>query len=219
MAQETNLYTSKSIEVTPFGIDLDFFEPQSITSMFNEKDILIGTVKSLEETYGVEYLVRAFAILKKRYEKIPLKLLLVGGGSQESYLKNLVKELEIENSTVFTGKVYHDEVVLYHNMLSVFVAVSNRESFGVAVIEASACEKPVVVSRIGGLLEVVEDGVTGFIVEPRNPEQTALAIEKLIVNEPLRHQMGHAGRERVKNLFNWQDNVEQMISIYRRVLS
>lgn len=220
MAKETGLYTTKLVEVTPFGIDLDYFKPKLVKSFFTERDIIIGTVKTLEEKYGIEYLIRAFAILRDKHPNLPLKLLIVGGGSQEEYLKELAQELGIASATVFTGRIPYDKVVEYHNMLSVSVSVSvsDSESFGVAVIEASACEKPVVVARVGGLPEVVEDGVTGFIVEPRNPEQTAMAIENLVVNQELRRRMGQEGRNRVRKLFNWQNNVEQMVNIYQKVL-
>jgi len=84
---------------------------------------------------------------------------------------------------IFTGKVPYNEVPKYQNMLTISVSVSDSESFGVAILEASACEKPVVVSNVGGLTEVVEDGVTGIIVPPRNPEKTAEAIEKLLLDK------------------------------------
>lgn len=219
MAKETNLYTDKEIEVTPFGIDMEQFKPMDIESLFDKNDIVIGTVKTLEEKYGIEYLIRAFKIVSDKYQKLPLKLLIVGGGSLESSLKSLVKELKIEDKTVFTGKVPFTDVPKYHNMLSVSVSVSvsNSESFGVAIIEASSCGKPVVVSNVGGLPEVVEDGVSGFVVPPRDPKATAEAIEKFVLDESLREQIGQNGRERVKRLYNWDDNVKQMIRIYEEL--
>jgi glycosyltransferase involved in cell wall biosynthesis len=218
MAIETKLYTEKEIEVTPFGIDMQQFKPMDIKSLFDKDDIIIGTVKTLEEKYGIEYLIRAFKIVSNKYYNLPLKLLIVGGGSLEKHLKKLSKELNIENKTVFTGKVPFIDVPKYHNMLSVFVSVSNSESFGVAIIEASSCGKPVVVSNVGGLPEVVEDGITGIVVPPRDPDMTAQAIERLVVDRNLRTQMGNAGRERVRRLYNWDDNVKQMIKIYNEVL-
>lgn len=219
MALETKKYTDKEIEVTPFGIDTQVFRPKKVDSLFDKNDIVIGTVKTLEEKYGIEYLIRAFAIVKKKYRELPLKLLIVGGGSLEKYLKNLVKDLEIDADTVFTGAVSHNLVPKYDNMLSVSVSVSvsNSESFGVAVIEASACGKPVVVSNVGGLPEVVEDGVTGIVVPPRDYESTATAIEKLILANALRESMGEAGRERVAKLYDWNENVEHMFRIYEKI--
>jgi L-malate glycosyltransferase len=220
MAREINKYTRQEIEVTPFGIDLDIFGPQAGSSLFDPGDIVIGTIKGLEEQYGVEYLIRAFKLLRDKYQSLPLKLLIVGGGSLERRLKMLVKELNLENDTVFTGRVNFDTVPHYHNVLAVYVALSviDSESFGVAVIEASACGKPVVVSDVGGLPEVVENGVTGFVVPARNAEKAAEAIERLIFDRDLRIKMGQAGRDRVKKLYNWADNVRQMINIYEHVL-
>ena len=219
MAQETSLYTNKNIEVTPFGIDMKRFKPMNVDSLFNKDDIVIGTVKTLEKKYGIEYLIRAFNIVSDRYPKLPLKLLIVGSGSLDKDLKKLTKQLNIENKTIFTGKVPFVDVPKYHNMLSVSVSVSNSESFGVAIIEASSCAKPVVVSDVGGLPEVVEDEVSGFIVPPRDVQKTAYAIEKLILDKDLRNKIGNSGRERVRKLYNWDDNVKQMINIYKDILN
>lgn len=218
MAKETSLYTNKDIEVTPFGIDMEQFKPMKVESLFDKDDIVIGTVKTLEDKYGIEYLMRAFKIVSDKYPTLPLRLLIVGGGSLEKHLKELAKGLNIEKRTLFTGKVPFTDVPKYHNMLSVSVSVSNSESFGVAIIEASSCGKPVVVSNVGGLPEVVEDGVSGFVVPPRNSQKTAEAIEKLVLDESLREQIGQNGRERVKRLYDWDDNVKQMIKIYEKLI-
>lgn len=218
MARETELYTHKNIEITPFGIDLEKFKPIHSESLFCNDDIVIGTVKALENIYGIEYLIKAFKIVSDKHTEFPLKLLIVGGGSLEKELKVLVKNLDLKEQTTFTGKVSFEDVPKYHNMLSISVSVSNNESFGVAIIEASACEKPVIVSDVGGLPEVVEDGISGIIVPPKNPEATANAIEKLILNKTLRTTLGKGGRARVKKLYNWDNNVQQMIQIYKDIL-
>lgn len=218
MARETALYTDKDIEVTPFGIDLDKFKPMVVESLFDEKDIVIGTIKSLEPEYGIEFLIKAFKIVFEKNKNLSLKLLIVGGGSLEKELKQLVADLGLSKHTVFTGRVPYEDIPRYHNMIDVPVFVSNSESFGVAVIEASACEKPVVVSDVGGLPEVVENNVTGIVVPPKNERETAKAIEKLVLDKLLREKMGKAGRERVKKLYNWENNVKQMIDIYKGVL-
>ncbi|MCR4942155.1 MAG: glycosyltransferase [Campylobacter sp.] len=219
MARQTKLYTPKDITVTPFGIDLNSFKPMHTKNeLFDENDIVIGTIKTLEEKYGIEYLIKAFKILVDKFPNLPLKLLIVGGGSLEKSLKNLALELNLNDKVTFTGAVPYEQVIKYHNMLSVSVSISDSESFGVAIIEASACEKPVVVSSVGGLPEVVQDGVTGIVVPPKNPQQTAQAIEKIIMDKNLMSQMGKDGRIRVKNLYNWDENLAQMIDIYKGLI-
>jgi L-malate glycosyltransferase len=219
MATEIAKYTTNQVYVTPFGVDLEQFHPRKVESIFGHDDIVIGTVKTLEKKYGVEFLLRAFSLLRNKHARLPLKLLIVGGGSQEAFLKRLACELGISNDTVFAGAVSHAEVPRYQNMLSISVSLSvmDSESFGVAVIEASACGKPVVVTDVGGLPEVVENGVTGFVVEPRNPMQAADAIETLVLDKLLCKRMGEAGLKRVRNLYDWNNNVSTMLDIYNRV--
>jgi len=219
MAKEAGLYTDKPIEVTPFGVDLQAFSPRQTASLFSPNDIVIGTIKALEKPYGIEYLIQAFKLLNDKQPNLPLKLLIVGSGSLETDLKALVASLLLNDKTVFTGYAPPQDVPLYQNMLSVYVAVSISESFGVAVLEASACAKPVVVSNVGGLPEVVEDEVTGIIVPPKDIQATAAALERLILDPQLATKMGNAGRERVKRLYSWDNNVNQMIEIYKDLIN
>ena len=220
MAKETALYTDKKIEVTPFGVNMQQFQPKKVNTLFEEKDIVIGTIKTLEEKYGIRYLIQAFKILVDKYSEFPLKLLIVGGGSLKEDFQKLVVELHLNDSVIFVGKIPFDEVPHYHNMLNIYVALSveDGESFGVAIVEASACGNPVVVSDVGGLPEVVEDSVTGIVVPPKNAQAAADAIEKLILDRELREKMGRSGVERVKKLYNWNDNVKQMMGIYKEML-
>jgi glycosyltransferase involved in cell wall biosynthesis len=104
-------------------------------------------------------------------------------------------------------------------MIDVFVNVSRNESFGVSVIESSACMKPVVVSDVGGLPEVVIEGETGFHVPAEDAEQTAKAIDRLVNDPPLRKKMGEAGRIFVRENFSFAKNVSDTIRIYEQLLS
>jgi len=219
MKKETLLYTNKEISVVPFGIDLNVFKPMKVDSLFDEGSIVIGTVKTLEKKYGIEYLIKGFALLKNRIKSDNLKLLIVGGGSQEAYLKELVHTLNIDDMTIFTGRVPYKDVPKYQNMLSISVSVSvlDSESFGVAVLEASACEKPVIVANVGGLPEVVEDNITGIIVPKKDEKKTADAIEKLIVNQELLNKMGRQGRKHVGEFYSWENNLKTMIDVYKNI--
>lgn len=217
MSIETQKYIKTEIIVTPFGIDVDRFSPKQVDRIFKNNELIIGTVKSLKKKYGIEYLIKAFEIVKKKYSHIRMKLLIVGSGIEEIQLKNLVKKLKLENETLFTGYINQDEVQDYHNMLDISVSVSidNSESFGVAVLEASSCGKPVIVSNVGGLPEVVEDGKTGIVIEAMDVNSLAKALSFLIENPKVRTEMGNNGRIRVLQKYDWKDSVEQMITIYK----
>lgn len=218
MAKETEQYTKKKIIVTPFGIDTLQFRPELKTNSHQE-EIVIGTIKSLEEKYGIAYLIEAFSIVFHKHPGINLKLLIVGTGSLQKKLSDLAGALGIAGVTEFTGSIPFGEIVKYHNRLDIYVAVSvdPSESFGVAILEASACGKPVVVSNVGGLPEVVKDGITGIVVPVRNAGKAAEAIEKLLLDPGLRSRMGEQGRQHVKENYEWSDCVEQMIKIYEEL--
>ncbi|MFO0582483.1 MAG: glycosyltransferase [Anaeromyxobacter sp.] len=220
MAERTRRHTAREIGITPFGIDTEQFSPRPGASPFQPTDVVVGTVKTLDSIYGIDVLIRAFGLLKERLPGCPLKLLLVGEGPQEAALRRLARELGVDGDTVFAGRVEHRRVPEYQNMLSVSVSVSTgEESFGVAVLEASACGKPVVVSSVGGLPEVVVDGATGIVVPPRDPVRTADAIERLVRDPELRRRMGEAGRRRVLELYDWERSVDIMLGFYARVLA
>jgi glycosyltransferase involved in cell wall biosynthesis len=219
LANETVSFINKEIRVVPFGVDLNEFKPTSTRLNSEGKDIVIGTVKRLEKESGIDNLMKAFSILVNTNADLSLKLLIVGGGSMERWLKNYAVELEIEALTIFTRMIAHNKVPEYHNMMDIEVYLSNYESFGVSVVEASACENPVVVSNVGGLPEVVDDNVTGFIIPAKDPQNAADALRRLTSNKELRIKFGKAGRERVKRLFNWNNNVDEMIRLYDGVFN
>jgi L-malate glycosyltransferase len=219
MSAEISKYTDKKIEVTPFGVDLEKFYPCKELKLFDgDEDYIIGTIKGLEKQYGIEYLIEAFNLLRKRNEDKKIKLLIVGDGSLRSIILRKIEDSPYKNDILLTGKVKFADIHKYHNVLDIYIAISLSESFGVAVLEASACEKPVIVSNVGGLPEVVINEVTGFLVPAKDPVSTALKIEELIKNPELSMKMGKAGREFVNENYNWKKCVNQMMDIYNDLL-
>lgn len=106
MAEETKKYTDKNIVITPFGVDIDLFKP---VEAHDERYITIGTVKSLEEIYGIKYLIKAFYRASQNFDN--LKLIIAGSGSQLSFLQQLVKELNIEDKVNFMGQLDQSQVI------------------------------------------------------------------------------------------------------------
>ena len=221
MAKHSQAFTNKKILVTPGGIMLDKFKPlKRDTSIYNEEDIVIGTIKMMEKKYGSEDILDAFNIVKKKYPDKPLKLLMIGRGSMIDYLKAKANNYGIADSVRFTGLVPFDQVPKYHNMLDIYLAPSTNdsESFGVGILEASACGKPVIVSNIGGLPEVIIDQHTGFMVPPNSPVVLAEKVEKLVLDKELRMQYGNNGRKFVENEYDYDKILDYIISIYSLAL-
>lgn len=222
MAKETEQYLMKNQEIyiTPFGVDIEKFKNLNLEK--KENKIVIGIVKTLEPKYGIEYLIRAIKELEKiideeNLEKIEVKI--YGKGYLKESLENLAKELNIKEKIKFEGFILNSEVPKVINEMDIFVvpSVLDSESFGVAAVEAMACEVPVIVSDADGLKEVVVENETGFIIPKKDYKSIAENIEILIKDNELRKKLGRAGRKRVLELYDWDKNVENMIKIYEEI--
>ncbi len=217
LVKATNGYLPKgrSTHLTFFGVDMDQFRP---IDRPERKEITIGIIKMLEPKYGIECLIRAFSLVQRKIDH--LRLLIVGDGSLREKLEKLAGELDVSDRATFVGKIPHSLVPYWLAQMDVFVCSSIHESetFGVVVAEASAMETPVIASRIGGLPEVVQDGITGFLVPPANVEEMADKMERLASDSQLREKMGKAGREFIKQNYEWEKCVREMEAVYGGVL-
>lgn len=226
MAKQTQQFVDghKKIEITPFGVDLEKFNPSCFDKNTNAQTICIGTVKTLKHVYGIDILLKALSIvfsdIKNEFPEVSnqLNFRIVGGGTDMDELKKLAVELGIDHLTHFTGSVSHEDVPSELNRLDIYVALSRQESFGVAVVEAQAMGIPVVVSNVGGLPEVVQNGKTGFIVDSENPQQAANAIKKLILDTELRQAMSIEAKQFAHSNFSWQSCAENMSDVYHETL-
>ncbi|PMN67372.1 glycosyltransferase [Enterovibrio norvegicus] len=209
------------IYVTPFGVDTNLFCPSEKDVDSPNKKVSIGTVKLLHKKYGIDTLIKAFALAANRCNNTEVELTIVGSGPEEENLKALSRDLGISNLVQFKGYVENSLVPQILNEFDIYVALSrfDSESFGVAAIEANACSLPVIVSDVSGFKEVVVDGHTGLVVERDNPEDAANAICKLIENECLRAKMGNAGRKHVINDYSWEVSLSKMISVYDELIN
>lgn len=217
MKEETQKYTNKNIEVTPFGVDINRFAPRR-----TEKDeVVIGTIKTLEEKYGIQYLVKAFAQLKDRNPDMNLKLRIGGKGSQEDYLKGLCRDLKIYNDVTFLGFVNPDDVVKeFQNFdIAVFPSTLDSESFGVAAVEAESCGTPIVVSEVGGLMESTKPGITSLVAKKASVEDLRDKIDMLVKDKELRLKMGTAARKFVEDNYNLEDNFAYVDKLYKEIVS
>lgn len=212
---------AQKIAITPFGVDTMLFYPRP--ELRDQNILKIGTVKTLAPKYGIDTLIRAFHLLRSTLAKSDpplahrLRLGIAGSGPQQADLQALVNRLELNAMTEFVGQLPHATVPDYLNQLDIYVAASrlDSESFGVAVLEASACGLPVVVSRVGGLPEVVTDKISGYLVEKDQIEQFADILLKLVKNKVLRETLGQAGRELVLKNYTWHESIEILEEVYK----
>jgi len=215
LAKMTSSLTTKQQYQTNFGVDTETFKPQNRNGI-RDKRFIFGTVKSLYKNYGIDYLIKAAAIVNQ--ELSDWELWIGGEGTEKENLQDLAEQLQLSDKIKFLGQIPHSEVPLTLTDMDVFIVPSLEESFGVAAAEASACELPVICSNIGGLPEIVKDSRTGYVVEAEDAKAIAEKILHLYRNPELRRAMGKAGREFIKDRYEWQVNAEKMLTIYERAM-
>lgn len=206
--------TEKDVTVTPFGVDINLFKKDEQRTYSNKP--IIGIIKYLKPEYNIPLLIKAFAITREKAQVKPL-LHIYGSGPLKEEFVALCKELGIYDDVTFFETIPNQEVPKALNTMDIFVNSSNVESFGVNIVEAMACELPVVATPCPGPKEVIDNGVTGIVLKDWNPEELADELIKLVENPALREQYGKAGREKVLREYDWSKNVETLINVYHKV--
>ena len=217
----TETFQHERVFITPFGIDERVFSPCTKPEAL-QNQIVLGTVKTLKSKYGIDVLIQAFAKAWKTLGSPEnVKLEISGGGPDLAVLQNLANYLGVSKQLTFHGQVSHQDVPKMLNRLDVYCAFSrlDSESFGVAILEASSCEKPVVVSDADGPAEVTLDGVTGVVVPKEDIDASAKAMIRLVQDEMLRKKMGQAGRQHVLEHYTWDKSLDLMIEAYKETVA
>jgi glycosyltransferase involved in cell wall biosynthesis len=211
----------KKIAVVYNGIDLDKFNPfingTKIRQEFSllSSTPLVGIVGRLDNYKGHEYFIKA---ARKVIDAIPnTRFLIVGDGENRKKLESLKMKLGLNGHVIFTGN--RDDIAEIMAALDLFVLSSVSEGFGRSAVEAMACGKAVVASNVGGLSEVVEDGVTGKLIPSKNPDSLTMAILSLLEDNEKTRRMGHAGRQRAEKMFSLRENIMKTVRIYEQVIS
>ena len=147
---------------------------------------------------------------------INTRLVMVGDGSERTNVEHRARCLGVYDKCVFVGK--QPKIVDYLSAADVLLLPSEQESFGLAALEAMACEVPVIASRVGGVPEVVTDGDTGFLSEVGDVEKMAEDAARLLTDEKLRREMGKRARESALSRYRTDIIIPQYIEFYERVL-
>ena len=200
------------------GVDTSLFSPSSRRDKLgktNRTRFTILFVGALGVTKGVRYLLESMPIILK--EKRHVRLVIVGAGWLSNRFREQVRRMGLDHEVSFLGKLSHFELPNIYSESDLLVNPALFESFGKVLLEAMSCGKPVVATRVGGIPEVVQDGKTGLLVQPRDPEAIAQAVLRLLSDTDLRREMGTKGRRRVKRLFTWERSARELFRIYEGV--
>jgi L-malate glycosyltransferase len=174
---------------------------------------IVGNVAALVPHKGQKYLVDAAAIV---VQHVPdARFVVAGEGELRATLEHQVKHLGLEKHVILAG--FRPDILSVHKAFDIFVMSSLTEGLGTSVLDAMACGRAVVGTRAGGIPEVIEDGVTGILVPPRDPQAMADAIVSLLKDEALRLRMGRAGLSLANARFSAERMVQDTIRVYERV--
>ena len=212
----------KEIRIIPHGVDPIRFNPDVSGGVCRQKlgiaksEIVVLSVQRLDKRKDLESLL--YAIRRVVRENHSVKFLIVGKGKEKSNLVELARKLEILDRIVFLGFVDPEDLPEYYSVCDIFVLHSLYEQFGIVLVEAMACGKPVISTNVGAIPEVVENGRTGLLVEPKNPEHLAGAILKLADDAYLRKKMGVEGRQKVEREYDWDIIVDEYLEYYEQIL-
>ena len=204
---------SKLVHLPP-GVDLSRFTPAAKSVELQKKwgiedASVIVSIGRLVARKGSDQLIKAMPEVLKQFPKS--KLLLVGTGNYQKRLERLVRNLKVEESVIFTGRVDHDLLPDYFRLGDIFAAPCRSrygglevEGLGIVYLEASACGVPVIAGKSGGAPDAVLDGKTGLLVNGRDHREVSAALIKLLSDQPLRQKMGADGRVWMEQLWSWE---------------
>jgi PEP-CTERM/exosortase A-associated glycosyltransferase len=219
---------AEKITVIPNAVDIERFSyglkpDQALRSQLGlQNKIVLGFIGSFYAYEGLPLLLEA---LPKILEKQPeTRLLLVGGGPQEALIKQKVQELKLEKQVLFTGRIAHDQVQDYYNQVDIFVYPRLPMRLTDLVtplkpLEAMAQGRLVIASDVGGHIELIKEGHTGYLFEAGNAEALATTVLDLLNHREQWDKLRTAGRQYVERERNWAKSVSHYKNIYADLVS
>jgi glycosyltransferase involved in cell wall biosynthesis len=209
-----NIYNTE-IYIVPNGIDVENYKDTTIspTRKTGIKNILfVGNLYSIK---GVQYLISA---MKKIHDEMSdVRLILVGDGEERKRLEELSKQLNMQSYVQFVGKVPHEKVKIFMHQADIFVLPSLSEGLPIVILEAMACGLPIVASRVGGIPDLIKNGVHGYLVKAKMPDEIAEKILILLKDDQLRTEIARTNLELIKE-YSWTIIIFKLENIYLKIL-
>jgi D-inositol-3-phosphate glycosyltransferase len=218
------------IAMVPCGFAQQEFAPEGQACRaglgLGAEEFVVLQLGRLVPRKGIDNVIRAIGQLRTRHG-IRARLMIVGGNSDEpdttatpeiGRLQAIANDEGVTEQVVFTGRRPRSALREYYCAADVFVTTPWYEPFGITPLEAMACGTPVIGADVGGVKFTVVDGVTGFLVPPRDPQSLADRLAQLRRNPELARALGRAGIRRARSLFSWKRVVEQLSAVYADML-
>ncbi|UCD15410.1 MAG: glycosyltransferase [Candidatus Omnitrophota bacterium] len=206
---------NRDIFVVPNGIDLEKFKGILQREMRDKAAVVILFVGRLIPVKGVRYLIEAIKILKQK--NLNTKLILIGDGKDRLKLAKLVEKLGLNIDITFLGKINNEDIPKYMVNADVFILPSLSEGFPMVILEAFASGLPIIATKVGGISEIIKEGVNGFLVKPRDPEAIAERVIYLLQDDHLKNKIIQENI-RESNLYSWNKVTQELEAIYSQII-
>lgn len=206
---EYYLNNKKKFRQVLFGVDLNQFVTYQdhINEQRKEKVILfVGGLDKAHYFKGLKNLLKALKEIKKENNFKNIKLNIVGRGNLMDFYKHLAKDFHLEKEVNFYDQVDDTKLVDFYNYCDVLVlpSINKSEAFGLVLLEAMACTKPIIASNLPGVRSVFKNGKHGLLVKPGNVKDLVHKIKVIINDKKLAEQMGKNARALVENKYTWE---------------
>jgi glycosyltransferase involved in cell wall biosynthesis len=201
------------IEISKFNVNIDKEGLKRRLGIL-PGELVIGVVSKLWEGKGHRNILEATKEVLKEFPN--LKLLIVGDGYLKPDLEKLIKQLNIEDRVIFTG--FRKDIPELTSLFDVAILASFFEGMGRVLLEAMVLEKPVIGTRVGGIVDVVDEGKTGLLVPPNDSAALAVTMTTLLRNQELRVKMGRAAKQKIDEQFSAQNMVRKIEELYDELI-
>lgn len=205
---------------TPFGVDTDKFRPsEELRKNAAEQKLRIISVRHLHYKYGLDVLIEAVRLLFEQLPDADTELHIAGDGPQRAALLEQIQRNKLDGKIRLLGRIPPDELAGLLPQYDVFVAPSREESFGVALLEASACGLPVIGAKVGGIPEVILHDTTGLLFPTEDAHALHQALISLYNNPEMRLAMGKAGADFVHRSYSRTIALNGMKAVYEHIMA
>ena len=201
----------EKIEVIYNGVETDKFSPLARDYKPSGRPLVVGSIGRLTEQKGFDYLLEALAKIKE------VECLIAGEGEEKENLEKKIKMLGLDRRVKLVG--LQKDVPQFLRSLDVFVLPSRWEGFGIVLLEAGLSGLPIIASRVDGILEIIEDGLNGWLFEKGNVEELADKLKKILAEPAARARLGKNIREKVLDKFEIKKIVKQYEDLYLKILT
>jgi len=223
LVKKTRAFIDRDVILIPNGIEAERFKPMQknialadglgLTSKAHKDALVIGFVGELREKKGLKTLLIGYAQINQKH---PTSLLIVGevrAGEDKNTFEEIKSSIPNANIVV-TGTISHKDIPAYYSLMDIFVHPSLRDGMPNALLEAMACEKPIVATPVGGIMDVIQDGKNGLFINPDDVNGFANVVIKILSEPKKRANLGKEARKTVTKEFTLKSELSSNLKVY-----